>query len=70
MGNKMLFNLSCLQTNINNQVVKVGEQDLITVQSSAMTKMLAATQSLPQAPSQERSQDKGNQNVQDILPAT
>ena len=41
-------------TNINNQVVKAGEQDLITVQSSNMTKLLAAS--------------KGAQNVITTIP--
>lgn len=29
-------------TNINNQVIKAGEQDLVTIQSNAMSKMLGA----------------------------
>lgn len=40
-------------TNINNQVIKAGTQDLVTVQSSNMTKLLEATKILP----------KGVQNV-------
>lgn len=46
-------------TNVNNQVIKAGTQELITVQSSQMTKLLEQAKAL-----------KGTQDVQESLPAS
>ena len=36
-----------IQVNINNQVVKAGQQELVTIQSSQMDKLLGARNALP-----------------------
>lgn len=40
------FTQQAITVNVNNQVVKAGEQELVTVQSANMTKMLEASQAL------------------------
>lgn len=57
--------LQQFQVNINQQVVKAGEQDLITVQSANMTKLLQQMQ-----PALLTNSPEGNQNVPSTLPAT
>ncbi len=34
-------------TNINNQVIKAGSQELVTIQSSGITRMLSASEAVP-----------------------
>ena len=41
------FTKQDLTLNINNQVIKAGQQDLITVQSGAMDKLLSASRTSP-----------------------
>lgn len=55
--------LQQFQVNLANQVVKAGQQDLITVQSANMSKLLAQMQ--PQLLS---NQPTGDRNVQTSLP--
>lgn len=57
--------LQQFQVNLNNQVVRAGQQDLITVQSANMTKLLQQMQPqlLPNLPS-------GESNVPSALPAS
>lgn len=57
--------LQQFQVNINQQVVKAGEQDLITVQSANMTKLLQQMQ-----PALLTNLSQGEQNVPSALPAT
>ncbi len=57
--------LQQFQVNINQQVVKAGEQDLITVQSANMTKLLQQMQ-----PALLTNLPQGEQNVPSTLPST
>jgi len=43
--------LQTFTTNINNQVIKAGTQDLVTVQSASMDKLLALTKGAQNVPS-------------------
>ena len=54
------FSKQDITVNVNNQVVKAGEQDLVTIQSSSMDRLLNSTKSLPsQVPEEAKLLERG-----------